>query len=144
MLVPVVNVVPLVAVTDLTAVPVVKVVTNVPHPCMAAEASDSEATWMWVCFDAAAKMEILETNGHMFLYYQTGEVNKTLAWASVKPTKRDSNSDCLWCGRQACSHGARCSRKNFACKYCHWKSTSQCCVNSLDWKKIKSAFCQTA
>ena len=33
---------------------------------------------------------------------------------------------CAWCNMYPCKHGRECTRKNFACHYCHYNITGHC------------------
>ena len=43
---------------------------------------------------------------------------------------------CPICERHRCAHGAGCTRKNFACKWCHFDGTGECFFSKKDKRKF--------
>ena len=117
--------------------------------------SDSEEVEMWIHQDTDTKVIQVKEWCHK----GAGKVGKAhLWWARVAPVDRSqytcneckgtaSEHDpacgyhgqtlCAWCNMYPCKHGKECTRKNFACRYCHYDITGHCIGNNSDVRRYK-------
>ena len=52
----------------------------------------------------------------------------------VEPNPQAQPGQCAFCTKLPCTHGARCTRKNFRCNFCHRGDRGSCDVNAHDWR----------